>query len=219
MSMTVPDLREAILRSTAWLEWAIKAPIPDTPDFARNRREYVLNIGAAIESYLTGDRSVTSFKNEMKREIVERFPDAFYRGYAEEGAEETEAEDERWLTDRMNQELDFVDGLFESLRDLRGEVDAVDEAHRHSEGYGASLDGVYTEGRLRGAKARTLVFEGDDGEENCDTCRGLKGKRHKIRWILDNDAIPRPGNGFFICQGYQCRHAWFDPKTGERFTF
>ena len=87
------------------------------------------------------------------------------------------------------------------------------------DGYVATLEGVYTEGKLRGSKNKTLEFDGDDGEESCEDCQRLKGKRRTIKWILANNAIPRPGNDYFECQGYKCQHYWVDTKTGERYTF
>lgn len=216
------DPRQRLATLIGRAEQFIKAPIADDKiqDYARLRREYRLNIYGAVVGYLDSGGSVTRYKGLAKRAVVNHFDVAFYTGYAEEGAEETEREDERWLTQRVNAELEFVDDLFDSLRELRqGEgLDVEAEAQTRADGYAASLDGVYTEGRLRGAKNKTLVFDGDDGAESCRVCQSLKGKRHTIRWILEHDAIPRPGNEFFECRGYLCEHYWKDPRTGERVT-
>lgn len=208
------------------LETALNSPVEKSAiddsqvqNYATVRREYRLAIYAAVVGYLDRGGRVTTWKNNARRAIVEHFPVAFYTGYAENGAEETEDEDERWLTARINQELGFVDDLFIGLREGRETMDAEAEARARAEGYANSLDGVYSEGLLRGAKSRTLEFDGDDGEESCETCQKLKGKRRTIKWILEHDMIPRPGNKNFICEGYRCEHFWKDLKTGERWTF
>jgi hypothetical protein len=197
-----------------------KAVLPDAPDYPRTRREYRLAVVGAVGGYLDSDKGIGTFKRQLGRAVIEAFSDAFYAGYRDAGGEETEAEDERWLTDRQGAELAYVDELFAGLKEKRkGEdFDADAEVDARADGYTATLDGVYTEGKLRGAKNKTLVFVGDDGEESCPDCQKMKGKRRTIKWILDNDAIPRPGNDFFECGGYRCQHYWEDPKTGERYT-
>lgn len=221
----IADVRVAMSHTIDWLEARLaddaKAALPDVPDYQRTRRGYRLAVIGAVSGYLESDKGIGQFKRQLGRAVIEAFSDAFYAGYADAGGEETEAEDERWLTDRANAELGFIDELFAGLKEKR-KGDALDidgEVEARADGYTATLDGVYTEGKLRGAKNRTLVFSGDDGEESCPDCKRLKGKRRTIKWILANDAIPRPGNEFFECQGYRCQHYWEDPKTGERYSF
>jgi hypothetical protein len=184
--------------------------------------EYWTQIYEACYDYLTGDDSVTRARNVGRKAVVNNFSPAFYSGYADGGGEETEDDDESWLTNRISTELGFIDELFSSLRDKRKEgmtKDAADaEASTRAEGFRNTLNGVYSEGKLRGSKNRMLEFDGTDGQESCETCIELLGKRRSVRWILENDMIPRPGNTNFECNGYRCQHFWKDPKTGERYT-
>jgi hypothetical protein len=217
---------EVVEKACEALEMVLDSPIEkatiDTSQvqtYSTVRREYRLAIYAAVVGYLDRGGRVTTWKNNARRAVTEHLPVVFYTGYAENGAEETEDEDERWLTARINEELGYLDDLFIGLREGRDEMDAEAQARERADGYANSLDGVYSEGLLRGAKNRMLEFDGDDGEENCNTCKGLKGKKKSIRWILENDMIPQPGNDNFICKGYKCLHFWKDSKTGERWTF
>src|SRR3990167_3578745 len=171
-----------------------KAALPDTRDYPTIRREYRLSIYAAVVGYLDSAGAITRWKNAARRAVVDHFPEAFYSGYAEGGAEEVEEGDERWLTGRMNEELGYLDDLFSSLRDLRGTVYADAEAQLRADGYVATLDGVYSEGKLRGSKNKTLEFAGDDGAESCETCQKLKGKRMSVYKIIREGLIPKPGN-------------------------
>lgn len=210
---------ECYLRRRQLRELAISAS-----EYSGLNAQYRETIYLAVLSYLvqTGTAS-TSFKNEIKKAVVESFPDAFYAGYNFDGEQEVDKEDDSWLTARIGGEVVNIDTLFVSLKAIKDKLVApsvyVDEANRRADGYAGTLDSVFSEGRLRGSRAKTLEFDGDDGEESCRTCQTLKGKKHKIKWIIDNDMIPRPGNEKFECNGYRCLHFWKDPVTGERWTF
>lgn len=186
----------------------VKAAVPDAPAYPRTRREYVSIVGVAVAGYLeSGGRS---YKNTMRRAVTEKFPDAFYRGYSDVGGEDTETEDESWLTDKMNAELGFIDDLFASLKIIRdaGDFDADAIADARTDGYADTLDAVYAEGKLRGDKNKVYEFKGHDGKENCAKCKGLKGKRMKAKKIIAEGLIPSPGNENFDCLGYECEHYW-----------
>ena len=218
MATARDELRHLLAEAAGWL--AQKAPVPATEDLAVVRAEYAERLFEAFIGYVSSTGAVTSWRNQARRAVVEAFPAAFYTGYVDGGGEETEDEDEAWLTVRINQELEFVAGIFETLKEWRASEDFTEgDVQARVDGYVATLEGVYTEGKLRGSKNRTLEFDGDDGDESCPDCQRLKGKRHTIKWILANNAIPRPGNDYFECQGYRCQHFWVDPNTGETYTF
>lgn len=183
--------------------------------------DYWADIYEAVRGYLGSSGSVTKFRNDARKAVVNAFPPAFYSGYADAGGEETEDDDEAWLTARINEELVHIDELFAGLKDRRSQagLDVEAEAGDRADGYRKTLNMVYTQGKMRGDKNRTLVFDGEDGEESCPECQELKGKRRTIKWILANNKIPAPGNDAFTCQGYRCQHYWADPKTGERYAF
>lgn len=193
-----------------------KDVIPDVlvGDILRIKREFHAKIYSAVGGYLESGGSVTRWRNIARKAIVDDHPRAFYTGFVETGGDdaETEPEDERWLTDEINAQLGFVDAMFVSLRDLRGEVDADDEAEKRADGYTDTLGAVYAEGKLRGDKNKMYKFVGDDGEESCKDCQKLKGKRMKAREIIKKELIPAPGNESFECKGYKCQHYWVDSK-------
>jgi hypothetical protein len=191
--------------------------------YAEVRRFYQETVYLAVMGYLvqTGVSS-TQFKNEIKRDIADNFPKAFYEAYKAGGVEEVDPADDDWLTAKMNAELGFVDLLFVQLKDLKDENVPpsvyVDEANRRAEGYVRTLDGVFDEGRLRGAANIMLTMDGDDGEESCPDCQRLKGKRHSARWWVKRGLVPgQPGNGNYQCKGYKCQHFLRD-DSGARWT-
>lgn len=192
---------------------SVKDAVPDAPAYPTTRREYVSSVGLAVSGYL--ELGSIRHRNAMKRVVSNKFPDAFYRGYSEVGGEDTEDEDEDWLADKTSAELEYVDTLFVSLKELRAsgrEYDVDEVADEHAEGYAATLDAVYAEGKLRGDRNKMYEFDGDDGEESCRDCTRLKGKRMKARKIIAEGLIPSPGNDNFECKGYKCQHGWKDDK-------
>lgn len=193
-----------------------KDVIPDVlvGDILRIKREFHAKISSAVGGYLESGGSITRWRNIARKAVVDDHPRAFYTGFVETGGEdaETEAEDERWLTNETNTQLDFVDEMFVALRDLRGTVDADEEAERRADGYTDTLGAVYGEGQLRGDKNKMYKFVGEDGEESCKDCQRLKGKRMKAKQIIDDELIPAPGNKRFECEGYRCQHYWVDTK-------
>lgn len=190
-------------------------------DYATIRREYHDNIYGAVVGYLDSSLPVTRYRNLAKRAIDRLFPAAFQAGYEESSGEETlDKDDAVWIAARAEAEGEFIDDLFASLKELRagGDFDADAVATRHADGYSATLDGIYSEGRLRGAGNRVFEFGGESGKESCGTCVGLMGKRLRARTIVKRGLIPAPGNRVFECGGWRCEHFWFDPKTGDRLT-
>lgn len=181
-------------------------------DILRIKREFHLKIDAAVAGYLESSGNITRWRNDARKAIVDDHPRAFYTGFVETGGDdaETEKEDESWLTNEINDQLVFVDAMFAALKDLRGTVDADEEATRRADGYTDTLGSVYGEGKLRGDKNKMYTFVGDDGEESCKTCQRLKGKRMRAKKIIADEMIPSPGNENFECKGYKCQHYWED---------
>jgi hypothetical protein len=190
-------------------------------DYADIRSGYLDAIGAAMVEYLQGDASITRFRNSYKRAVLEFFDVAFFSGYIDSGGQVASMSDEDrdWFLAKQAAELGYVDMLFQDLKALRksaeGTQDLVGVAMDHAGGYAHTLDGLYAEGFMRGARGETYVFEGDDGAESCPECQSMKGKEHNAAWIVERNAIPYPGTSFYSCKGYQCQHFWRNIKTGE----
>ena len=189
-------------------------------DYTSIRAEMSGEIHDAIYDYLTGSGYITIYKALMAAAISQAYIETADVAY-EEGGGTLPLDDETaaWARAELDAQLSFVDGLFENLRELRkeGEVNAAAEALGRANGYANSLDAFYSGAKMRGSDNITLEFGGSDGKESCPDCQRMKGKRHKISYILDHNLIPAPGNDTYQCNGYNCEHYWFNPKTGERF--
>jgi hypothetical protein len=175
----------------------------------------------AVEGYLSGGGNITTYKAAMATAVAQAYVEAADAGYEEGGGElPLDADTAAWARAQLDAQLAYVDGLFETLKDLRKEddVDASGEAERRADGWARSLDAFYAGALMRGSENITLEFGGSDGKESCKDCQRMMGKRHKISYILAHNLMPAPGNDTFECKGYECNHYWFNPKTGERFT-
>jgi hypothetical protein len=177
-------------------------------------------IFGAVFGYLSGSGYVTTFKAQMTTAISKAYIETADVAYVDAGAElPLDPDTAAWARGQLDAQLGFVDDLFEGLRELRkqGGFDAGAVAQARAEGYSRSLDAYYGETKMHGSKNITLEFGGDDGKESCPECKSMKGKRHRISYILTHNLIPKPGNSAYSCNGYNCDHFWFNPKTGERF--
>ncbi len=197
-----------------------KAEIPPTEDIDILRADLVNSLFDAFIGYLSSSGGVTKWRNDGRKALARNIPDAFYRGYQDAGGEETEDEDEAWIKGKLSEQMDFMGGAFESLKGWRdGETFTEGDVQARADVWGGMLDGVYSQGLLRGGKNQMLYFDGDDGKESCTTCQNLKGKKRSTKWVLEHDMIPYPGNKNFECGGWQCEHGWRSVKTDELVTF
>lgn len=197
-----------------------KAELPSTEDYDVTRADLVNRLTDAFLSFVSSARG-QGFKNAARRALVEDIPAAFYRGYQDAGGEETEADDEKWLTAEQGRQLDFMVDAFTALTVQRDNESSTQAGIDSRVGmWAATLDGIYTEGKLRGSKNVMCRFDGVDGEHSCESCQDLKdGPPRSVKWIRAHNAIPKPGNKDFDCECWNCLHNWFSVKTGEQMTF
>jgi len=180
-------------------------------DSAGIRSSYLDAIGDAMLTYLSGDESLTRFRNSYKRAVLEHFDSMFYSGYVAGGGQISQmSEDDRgWLLAKMNAELGYIDMLFQELKTLRKSQDISQNlagiAMQHAGMYARALDAVYSEGYARGARGEMGTWQ-YGSTEHCNTCAMLNGQRHPLEWFVDRGYIPQqPGSGSLDCGGWQCQ--------------
>lgn len=233
------DLKDAIAQAAAYLapfkrasmpldEWlrgqggggAFKAALPATEDYDVTRADLVNRLTDAFLTFVSSQRGQAS-RNAARKAVAEDVPAAFYAGYADAGGEDTDDDDEKWLTAEQARQLDFLTDAFTALADDRDNETATEAAiDARVELWADTLDGIYSEGYLRGSKNIMCYFDGDDGAETCDDCQELKdGPPRSVKWILAHEKKPFPGNKKFKCGCWKCQHNWFSVKTDEQVTF
>lgn len=195
-------------------------------DYAPIRATYKYSIASTIQEYLYSENvKVTRFKSQFKRAISESFYPAFDQGYVDGGSElPIEPDDTDYVNSRVDGEYGFVDTLFQQLRDLKKQVAEEGTgilqgvAESRAEGYARTLDGIYSQGKVRGGKNKMLTFGGTDGKESCKTCQKLKSQRHKASWWKNHGLILYRGNDRYECGVYECQHYLYDDE-GHVYTF
>jgi len=197
---------------------ALKSTLPSVEDYDVVRADYKNRLFDAMIGYVSSAGGSQKWANQIRKAIVDNFPGAFYSGYSEAGGEDTENEDEAWLTRRVSEELSYVPGLFEELKAARDAETVTEPAIRDRvDNWAASLAGVYAEGKLRGDRNKMLTFEGEDGTKSCITCQKYKGKRHSAKWWLGRDLVRRPNEGYECGRFDNCQHEFYT-DDGEQYT-
>lgn len=194
-------------------------------EYAPIRSAYSLEVGGIISEYLTATSvRITRFRNMFKKAVLEAFYPAYELGLKDGGGEApAQGEDLEWINAKVESEFGNIDSLFVQLKDLKALVKEegpsvlVGVAAARAEGYARTLDNVYSQGKVRGAANKMLTFVGEDGQENCPTCRKLKGKRHRASWWRKHGLIIERGNINYECGCWNCQHTLIDDK-GEIFT-
>ena len=177
-------------------------------DFAGVNKAYHDAITQALTTYFEGG-SITAPRNAFKRATIQAFSDAFDLGWTDGGGELPIDNDAiSWLEARLNQEVGFIDMLFQEAKELRkdAEFDYFSWLTAKADGYTGTLRELYNAGKLRAMKDQMVTFDGEDGRESCDTCKMLKGKRHKISWFVKRNYVPPYGTGLQCARGGQCQH-------------
>lgn len=185
-------------------------------DIGDANAEYHDAITEALTSYFEDGR--IAHKNQFKRAMVEAFGTAFDSGWVDGGQELPADEDAlSWLNERVNQELGFIDMLFQEAKELRKEedFDYFEWVTQHADNYTRTLAEIYNQAKLRALPDQMVTFDGDDGEESCETCQKLKGVRHKISWFVKRNYVPPFGVGLECGRGGRCQHRLYDDEENE----
>lgn len=183
---------------------------PPTEDWSVVQADYRNRLFEALMGYAGGTR-VTAHKNAFRQAVAEDVPAAFYSGYVEAGGEDTEAEDEKELTRLLNAQLEFVDGVFDWVKEQR-EAETITEPAitARVDTWVGTLSSIYAEGKARGDANQMLTFQGDDGAESCPDCQKLKGKRHSAGYWRKKGLLARNGNPNFECGRWDaCAHDYY----------
>jgi hypothetical protein len=182
--------------------------------------DYHDTITELLTTYFENGGSITSPRNQFKQAMVEAFGTSFDTGWVDGGQELPADEDALdWLNARVEQEMGFIDMLFQEAKELRREedFDYFSWITARADGYVRTLAEVYNQARLRASQDIMVTFDGDDGEESCPDCQKYKGARHKISWFVKRNAVPPFGTGLECHPGGRCKHGLFD-DGGNKIT-
>ena len=190
-------------------EWADMKSIAGV--VSRFRRDWV----STINLYFLGGEIRRADLSEI---ISKGVLHAYTEGLLEAGvvSDEITAEDYAVMDVLTNEQLQHLDGFLAAVKEAKGDetaqagilsradlwVNSIQQIGENARN--AALDGLFE-----------FVLVGDASEESCETCQKLLGKRHRWSWIEKNGMQVKAGNGRFVCQCFNCPHAWEPVKKGE----
>lgn len=186
--------------------------------------EYRERVQGTMQDYMDSDRTVVSFRNEMRRLGNDSYLLAAVAGWVDGGGDGPMPDS---LTEYVNQQVEvqfvFINDVFAKLKELRKSGTQDEQAayiEGRADGYTASIQGIYDYARVTAAADILLTFDGPDGSADAicqktgGTCVKLKGQTHKASWWIEQGLIPYKGNPNFDCGAWKCRHQLFD-KDGN----
>lgn len=184
-------------------------------DLTAVNKAYHDAITKSLVGYFDGG-AIGTARNKFKQAMINAFGDAFDLGWVD-GGQDLPVGDEAalsWLEARMNQEVGYIDMLFQEAKELKkdAEFDYFAWITARADGYTNTLKEIYNSARARAMKDQMVTFAGDDGEKSCDTCKKLKGKRKKLSWFIANNYIPPFGSGLDCSKGGHCNHGLMNDK-------
>lgn len=182
------------------------------------RGDYWVTVYDAIEGYLIGTRPITSFRNTMRRAMETAFRGAVNLGYEDAGGELPIDEDaQAWIDNEIGTERGNIGGLFTNLKKNWERMDAIHEANSRADGYAGKLDSIYTQAKMMGAGNPILTWALGETEVHCDTCLSLAGTKHRAKWYIKNNYIPRMPYASMSCGGHNCDCKLTD-NNGNEYT-
>lgn len=211
------DLAAAISAGMRYLARGVKAPLPDTYEYATVRETYTAALFDAFMGYASGG-AVTRWRNAAGKAVIEAVSDAIYRAFDDAGADELDPEDETWLSGKQKEQVGYLSDTFDWLKQARADETITEDAvNAKVERWAQTLDSIYSEALLKAKKNALLEWHYGDTAEHCDTCASLNGTRHRASWYLAHDYIPGKPGAAMVCGGYRCQ-CWLTDKAGETVT-
>lgn len=173
----------------------------------------------ALMSYFGGGSLIAS-RNAFKRAATEAFGAAFEAGWVEGGGDlPFDGEALTWFNARLDQEISFIEQLFDEVRDLKKdpEFDYLEFSASKADSYANTLAGVYNQAALMVGNNRMVTWVLGNTEKHCKTCSKLDGQSHRISWFMDRGYIPHTPGASMDCGGYNCDCRLVD-KNGDEIT-
>lgn len=211
-----PHLSPAVLTI---LEGLYKSSLKAKGDLSEINAQYHDEITAALTDYFEGG-AVGPSRTAFKQATIQAFSDAFDTGWLDGGAElPVDADALDWIETRLNDEMGYIDGLFEQAKELRRDkgFDWFAWVTSRADAYTRTLREIYNQARLMVTTNVMVTFTGPSGKESCKDCQRLHGQRHRLSWFIERDVVPPAGGNLECAPGRNCEH-YLKKDNGEIIT-
>lgn len=166
-------------------------------------------LDALVMRAYRGRMSVAVFTQQMDALLGEYIRAAYMAGLEQGGveADEADAADRRAIRELHAAQYSYVDGFAEAVMAARSEDELRPRIDERVIMWSKSVRAAGNAGLNSAAANQVVIFSGKNGEENCATCAGLMGARHRRSWFVERGLVPGiPGNDNYDCKGFNCEH-------------
>lgn len=144
----------------------------------------------------------------MRALVKTAVEDAYFSGLQEGGVspDEMDAEDAQNIVQLDLTQQDYVKPFSDDVRKAArlGTAEAKNAIIGRIDLWAASIAAAGQAG-LNSAKANEMVvWRLGETEEHCRTCAQLDGQRHRRKWFVDKNYLPRTPGAAMDCGGWRC---------------
>lgn len=204
--MVVPDLARAAVALThaATALATFKAGPQSVEGYVA---EYDNLLSSLFRKAWRGDITAGEMATEHKRILRNLAPGCYYAGMQDGGVEQSEADETDrqtiadWIAEQSSRVRDFAKAAVDAGKDKA----AREQIQARADLWLAAMLALGNLGRAS-AQSNTMGEWVYGDTDHCDTCAGLNGKRHRLKWFTSRGYIPRePGSRTLDCHGFRCQ--------------
>ncbi len=194
------------------------APIEDAPvtkDIDATGAAFTSDIQAAIQDGIDRVTTKAGTASRIRGAIVRYGKLAFMDGLEDGGVDkgELDEDDLRVIADDNVADSVYVSNLVNEIFSAAG---IKETAEARAALWISTLNRFYYDGIASADKNGMYEFVGDDGVENCRTCKKLKGQKHRMKDWVKKQLIPGKDHDSFECGSWEphCQH-YLEKTTGK----
>lgn len=179
--------------------------------------EYDNLLTAEIRKAFRHDVTAGEMSAAHRQMLKNLAPGCYYEGMRQGGVEQDEADEtdaetiKNWISDQIGYTSDFAKTAVKAGKDKAAQQAVLARADMW-------LSAMLALGNLGRASAQantTGTWKLGKTEQHCDTCYQLNGKRHRLKWYISKDYIPRKPGAAMTCGGWRCDCSIVDNKGNQ----
>lgn len=205
---------DAFKAAATSIETRVKAIQATRLDF-ENSVEDIMSKALASNNY-GRQQWATAMRKIIRYSCTRAYVDGLVNGGVLDG--KLSESDQDTLTSHIANQSQYVTNLGEEIFKTEDGISEAVADRKPTLWFNKSVMPMYDAGQLSADGNRMMEFAGHDGEENCPTCKRLKGQRHRHQdWArkgLRPDAIEDSDN--FECGLWECNHHLVPVSARER---
>src|SRR3990170_281816 len=183
------------------------SPATPTRSIRNVTQEYSAQLTALINDALKKRKDAGEMARAHRALLREYAPRVYGEGLRAAGIDIDEMDESDreniagWVAEQVTHVRDFANAVVDARKDKAAQSNLVSRVEMW-------VESLNTLGNLARASAQSNAsgtWTLGRTKEHCDTCNGLNGKRHRVKWFISRGYIPRqPASQILQCSGYNC---------------